>query len=108
MATYQVNADAGVAQRLAERSMIKKGSTRVIWTSPLIPASPFCTRANLPAGLKSAYVAAMNAMKEEAPEIWKTFTDGHVSRYAPARHEDYIDVIAVTEELDARRKQSRG
>lgn len=108
VATYEVNANAGVAQRLAERGMIAKGSTRVIWTSPLIPSSPFCTRANLPAGLKTTYVAAMNAMKDEAPEVWKTFTDGHVSRYAPARHEDYIDVIAVTEELDARRKQSRG
>lgn len=108
VATYQVNAESGVAQRLAERGMIGKGSTRVIWTSPLIPASPFCTRANLPDGLKTAYVAAMNAMKHEAPDVWKTFTDGHVSRYAPARHEDYVDVVAVTEELDARRRQSRG
>ena len=107
VATYQVNAESGVAQRLAGRNMIPQGATRVIWTSPLIPASPFCTRANLPEGLKTAYVAAMNAMKEEAPDVWKTFTDGHVSRYAPARHDDYIDVIAVTEELDARRKQKR-
>jgi phosphonate transport system substrate-binding protein len=108
VATYQVNAESGVAQRLASRNMIPQGSTRVIWTSPMIPASPFCTRANLPESLKTAYIAAMNAMKDEAPEVWKIFTDGHVSRYAPARHEDYIDVIAVTEELDAQRKQKRG
>jgi phosphonate transport system substrate-binding protein len=108
VATYQVNAESGVAQRLASRNMIPQGSTRVIWTSPLIPASPFCARANLPDGLKTAYVAAMNAMRDDAPDVWKTFTDGHVSRYAPARHEDYIDVIAVTEELDARRKQKNG
>lgn len=107
VATYQVNAESGVAQRLAAKNMIPQGSTRVIWTSPLIPASPFCARANLPEALKARFVAAMNAMKDEAPEIWKTFTDGHVSRYAPARHEDYLDVIAVTEELDAQRKQRR-
>ena len=64
VATYQVNAEHGVAQRLAQRGMIPAGSTRVLWTSPLIPASPFSTRANLPQGLKDDFVAAMNAMKE--------------------------------------------
>lgn len=107
VATYQVNAEAGVAQRLASRKMIPQGSTRVIWTSPLIPASPFCTRANLPEALKTRFVAAMNAMKDEAPDIWKTFTDGHISRYAPAQHDDYLDVIAVIEDLDAQRKKRR-
>ncbi|WP_454657759.1 phosphate/phosphite/phosphonate ABC transporter substrate-binding protein [Bosea beijingensis] len=108
VATHQTNAEHGVAQRLADRGMISAGSTRVIWTSPLIPASPFSTRANLPQGLKDDFVAAMNAMKEAAPEAWKSFTDGHVSRYAPARHEDYLDVIAVTEELEAQRKARSG
>ncbi|KFC73340.1 putative PhnD protein, phosphonate ABC transporter, exported protein [Bosea sp. LC85] len=105
VATYQVNEASGVVQRLAARNMIPAGATRVIWTSPLIPSSPFSTRANLPQGLKDAFVAAMKAMKNEAPEVWKVYTDGQVSAYAPAKHEDYLDVIAVTEELEARRKQ---
>jgi phosphonate transport system substrate-binding protein len=108
VATYQVNETSGVAQRLANRGMIPQGSTRVIWTSPLIPASPFSTRANLPQTLKDDFVAAMMAMKDEAPDVFKTFTDGQVSRYVPARHEDYLDVIAVTEELESRRKQKPG
>lgn len=108
VATYQVNENSGVVQRLALRGMIPAGATRVIWTSPLIPASPFSTRANLPQGLKNEFVAAMMAMKDEAPEVFKSFTDGQVSRYAPAKHEDYLDVIAVTEELEARRKRKPG
>ncbi|RXT52763.1 hypothetical protein B6S44_18620 [Bosea sp. Tri-44] len=108
VATFQVNENSGVVQRLAGRGMIPAGATRVIWTSPLIPASPFSTRANLPQALKDEFVAAMMAMKDEAPEVFKTFTDGQVSRYAPAKHEDYLDVIAVTEELEARRKQKPG
>ena len=108
VATYQVNENSGVVQRLVMRNMIPAGATRVIWTSPLIPASPFSTRANLPQALKDSFVAAMMTMKDEAPEVFKTFTDGQVSRYAPAKHEDYLDVIAVTEELEARRKQKPG
>jgi phosphonate transport system substrate-binding protein len=108
VATYQVNAEAGVAQRLAKRGMIPAASTRVIWTSPLIPASPFSTRRNLPEALKAEFTAAMMAMKSDAPEVWQTFTDGHVSGYAPARHEDYLDVIAVTEQLEAQRKKKAG
>ncbi len=108
VATYQVNAESGVAQRLAKRGMIPVGSTRVIWTSPLIPASPFSTRRNLPEGLKADFTAAMMAMKTEAPEVWQNFTDGNVSGYAPANHDDYLDVIAVTEELEAQRKKKAG
>lgn len=108
VATYQVNENSGVPQRLTSRGMIPAGSTRVIWTSPLIPASPFSTRANLPQALKDEVVAAMMAMKDEAPDVFRTFTDGQVSHYAPARHEDYLDVIAVTEELEARRKKPGG
>lgn len=108
VATYQVNENSGVVQRLTLRGMIPTGATRVIWTSPLIPASPFSTRANLPQALKDDFVAAMLAMKDDAPEVFRTFTDGQVSRYAPAKHEDYLDVIAVTEELEARRKQKPG
>lgn len=108
VATFQVNENSGVAQRLAGRGMIPQGSTRVIWTSPLIPASPFSTRANLPDSLKRDFVAAMIAMKTDAPEVFKTFTDGQVSTYVPAKHEDYLDVIAVTDELEARRKQKPG
>jgi phosphonate transport system substrate-binding protein len=109
IATHETNDTSGMVQRLVERGMIPAGSTRVIWRSPLIPNSPFCARGDLPAGLKSAFVEAMHAMASEAPDVWRSFTDGQVSRYAPARHEDYVDVVAVVEELDReRRSRPRG
>jgi phosphonate transport system substrate-binding protein len=104
-ATFWTNETSGMVQRLESRNMIPKGSVRTIWTSPLIPASPFCVRADLPEALKTAITNAMLVMKDEAPEVWKTFTDGQVSRYAPAKHEDYKDVVAVLEALERERKR---
>jgi phosphonate transport system substrate-binding protein len=84
--------------------MVPKGSTRIIWKSPLIPNSPLCVRSDLPKELVDLIRSSFVAMKDEAPEVWKGFTEGQVSRYAPAKHEDYLDVIAVTEENDRERK----
>lgn len=104
-ATYWTNEESGMVQRLEGRGMVPKGSTRIIWTSPLIPNSPFCARANLPEGLQDAVANAMLSMKDRAPEVFKALTDGKVRAFAPAKHEDYLDVVAVIEELDRERKK---
>jgi phosphonate transport system substrate-binding protein len=104
-ATFEVNEASGVVQRLVNRGMVPRDALRAIWKSPLIPASPFCARGDLPEELVQAYIRAMNEMREKAPDVWRTFTDGNVSRYAPARHEDYLDAIAVTEELERSRRR---
>lgn len=104
-ATFEVNEQSGVPQRMVNRGMIPAGSLRTIWRSPLIPASPFTARADLPEELVQAYIRAMQEMREKAPDVWRTFTDGQVLRYAPARHEDYLDVIAVMEELERSRRR---
>ncbi len=106
-ATHWTNETSGMVQRLESRGMIPKGAVRIIWKSPLIPASPFCVRANLPQALQDAVKDAMFAMKEKAPEVWKALTDGQVSRFAPAKHEDYLDVVAVIEALEKERKQKK-
>jgi phosphonate transport system substrate-binding protein len=106
IATFQVNENSGVVQRLQERGVVPRGSSRVIWTSPLIPASPMTARNNIPPELRDQFVAAMMAMRTEDPEAWRVFTDGQVSGYAPARHEDYLDVITVIEELDRNRRRT--
>ena len=108
VATHETNETSGMVQRLVDRGMIPAGSTRVVWRSPLIPNSPFCARRELPAALKSAFVDAMHAMRTDAPEVWRNYTDGEVSRYAPAQHEDYLDVVVVVEELDRERRNRRG
>lgn len=106
-ATHWTNETSGMVQRLESRGMIPKGAVRIIWKSPLIPASPFCVRANLPQGLQDAVQDVMFAMKDKAPEVWKALTDGQVSRFAPAKHEDYLDVVAVIEVLEKERKQKK-
>ncbi|CAN1533863.1 PhnD ABC-type phosphate/phosphonate transport system, periplasmic component [Rhabdaerophilaceae bacterium] len=104
-ATHWTNETSGMVQTLERRGMVPKGSTRIIWTSPLIPASPFCVRANLPQALQDAVRDAFFNMKANAPDVWKALTDGQVSHYTPAKHEDYLDVVAVVEEMDRERKK---
>lgn len=104
-ATHWTNETSGMPQRLEGRGMIPRGSVRIIWTSPLIPNSPFCVRANLPQPAQDAIRDAMLTMKDRDPETWRALTDGQVSRFAPARHEDYLDVVAVIEELDRERRR---
>jgi phosphonate transport system substrate-binding protein len=103
-AVFWTNETSGIVQRLESRGMVPKGSTRIIWKSPLIPNSPLCVRSDLPSELVDLVRNSFLSLKDDAPDVWKTFTDGQVSRYAPARHEDYLDVIAVSDENDRDRK----
>jgi phosphonate transport system substrate-binding protein len=104
-ATFWTNETSGMIQRIEGKGMLPKGSLRIIWKSPLIPASPFCVRADLPDELKTAVIDAMVTMKDASPDTWKTFTDGEVLRFAPAKHEDYADVVTVLEALEKERKK---
>jgi phosphonate transport system substrate-binding protein len=104
-ATFWTNDTSGMIQRVESKGVIPKGSLRVIWTSPIIPASPFCVRADLPEALKAAFVDAMFAMKDKAPDAWKALTVGEVTRFVPAKHEDYGDVVTVLEALEKERKK---
>jgi phosphonate transport system substrate-binding protein len=104
-ATHWTNEDHGMVQTLERKGLFAKGAVRIIWTSPLIPASPFCVRANLPQALQDAVAEAMVTMKDRAPATWQALTEGKVRGFVPARHEDYRDVVAVLEELEKKRKQ---
>jgi phosphonate transport system substrate-binding protein len=103
-AVFWTNETSGIVQRLESRGMVPKGSTRIIWKSPLIPNSPLCVRNDIPQELVNLLRSSFVTLKNDAPDVWATFTDGQVSRYALARHEDYLDVIAVMDELDRDRK----
>jgi phosphonate transport system substrate-binding protein len=107
-ATHWTNEKSGMVQRLESRNMVPKGSTRIVWRSPLIPNSPFCVRSDLPESLIDLVVSAMLGMKEQAPDVWKNYTEGQVSRLVQAKHEDYRDVVAVIEENDRERKTRPG
>lgn len=105
-ATFWTNETSGNIQRMTEKGMIPPGATRIIWTSPLIPSSPISTRAEVPEDLRRDFVDMLNALATEAPEVLRQM-NSNAAGFAPARHEDYADVIAVTEENAARRRARR-
>lgn len=105
-ATHWTNERRGNVPRMVEKGMIPEGSMRMIWRTALIPNSPFVTRTDLPAALQEAFREAMLTMHERDPAALAALSST-TSRFAPARHEDYVDVIAVTEENEARRRQRR-
>ena len=104
VATHWTNEARGNIQRMEEKGMIPKGSTRIIWTSPLIPGSPWVMATALPDELKQLFTDALFALPKEDPEAFKLLTSGTSSGYAAAKHEDYLDMIAITEANAAERK----
>ena len=108
VATHQTNDHAGNIPRMVEKGMIPAGSTRVIWQSPLIPNSPVVMRTDLPEDLKKAFTDAIFAFAEEDPEAFNQLHSGNSKGYAPATHEDYLDVIAITEYNAEQRKANGG
>lgn len=105
VATHWTNEKRGNIQRMVEKKMIPEGSTRVIWTSPVIPGSPVVMRTDLPEDLKTAFSEAIFAFPKADPEAFNLLHSNQSSGYAPARHEDYLDVIAITEFNAAQRKK---
>lgn len=97
VATHWTNETRGNIQRMVEKGMIEEGSTRIIWTSPLIPGSPVVMRTDLPEELQTLFKEAIFSFAEEAPEAFNELHSGESSGYAPATHEDYVDVIAITD-----------
>ena len=105
VATHQTNDHSGNIPRMTEKGMIPAGATRIIWTSPLIPNSPVVMRTDLPEELKKAFTDAIFAFPQEDPKAFEELTSGNSKGYAPAKHEDYLDVIAITEyNAEQRRK----
>jgi len=105
-ATHWTNERRGNVPRMVEKGMIPADAVRNIWRSPLIPNSPFVTRTDLPQDLQDAFRDAMLTIHERDPEALRALSST-TPRLAPARHEDYLDVIAVVEENEARRRQRR-
>jgi phosphonate transport system substrate-binding protein len=93
-------------QRMVEKGMIPDGSVRVIWTSPLIPNSPIVMRMDLPVAFREAAVAAFTAFPERDPQAFRDMSS-NARGIAPAKHEDYLDIVAILEDNAARRRERR-
>lgn len=103
-ATFWSNPRRGNIQRMEEKGMIPAGSMRIIWTSPMIPNSPWVMRADLPEDLRRDWAEAVFAMPERDPDAFRIASSG-AAGVVPSTHEDYLDVIAVVQENLARRRQ---
>lgn len=93
-------------QRMVEKGMIPDGAVRVIWTSPLIPNSPIVMRMDLPVALREEAVAAFAALPERDPQAFRDMSS-NARGIAPAKHEDYLDIVAILEDNAVRRRERR-
>jgi phosphonate transport system substrate-binding protein len=105
VATHWRNENAGNIQTMEKKGLIPAGSTRIIWKSPVIPNTPVMMLTTLPQELQDAFKTALMAFPEKDPEGFATYSNGTSSGYVEAKHEDYLDVIAITEfNAEERRK----
>jgi phosphonate transport system substrate-binding protein len=91
---------------MVEKGMIPEGAVRVIWKSPLIPNSPIVLRMDLPEGFRREVIAAFTALPDSDPQAFRDMSSG-ARGMAPAKHEDYLDIVAILEENAARRRERR-
>jgi len=108
-ATHWTSANRGNVQRMEEKGMVPKGSTRIVWTSPSIPNSPHVVRTDLPDAMRALWVASLMAMPTEGRAAWDALESGQepAQDLVSAKHEDFLDVIAVVEE-NQRNRRARG
>ncbi|MBP0462516.1 phosphate/phosphite/phosphonate ABC transporter substrate-binding protein [Roseomonas sp. PWR1] len=93
-------------QRMVEKGMIPEGQVRVIWTSPLIPNSPIVLRMDLPEAFRRDVTAALAALPERDAPAFRDMSS-NARGLVPAKHEDYLDIMAILEENAARRRERR-
>jgi phosphonate transport system substrate-binding protein len=96
----------GNVQNMERKGMIPKGSLRTLWTSPLIPGTPVMMLTSLPKELQDAFKQALFDFPTKDPKGFATYSRGTSTGFAPAQHEDYVDLIAITEFNDAARKRA--
>ncbi|GLQ10504.1 phosphonate ABC transporter substrate-binding protein [Devosia yakushimensis] len=97
VATSWRNETSGTIQTMETKGLIPKGAVRVVWTSPVIPNTPVMMLTSLPQELQDEFKAALMAFPEKDPEGFDAYQRGSSSGYVEAKHEDYLDVIAITE-----------
>lgn len=106
VATSWRNETAGTIQTMEKKGLIPVGSTRIIWTSPVIPNTPVMMLTTLPQELQDAFKTALMAFPEKDPEGFAIYSNGTSSGYVEAKHEDYLDVVAITEFNAAERRRN--
>ncbi len=108
VATHWRNETAGNIQTMEKKGLIPEGSTRIIWKSPVIPNTPVMMLTTLPQELQDEFKAALLAFPTKDPEGFSTYQRGQSTGFHEAKHEDYLDVVAITEHNAADRRRNAG
>jgi phosphonate transport system substrate-binding protein len=106
VATHWRNEKAGNIQTMEKKGLIPVGSTRIIWKSPVIPNTPVMMLTTLPQELQDAFKTALMAFPEKDPAGFAIYSNGTSSGYVAAKHEDYLDLVAITEFNAAERRKN--
>jgi len=107
VATHWRNEEAGNIQTMENNGLIEKGLTRIIWTSPVIPNTPVMMLTTLPQALQDEFRTVLMAFPEKDPKGFAEYTRGTSSGYVAATHDDYLDVVAITE-FNAEQRRKNG
>ena len=102
-ATWTYDEEDGNISRMIRKGMINEGDVKVIWTSPLIPNSPFTVLKSLPEDMKADLKAAMTEMNTRDPERFEQVSQGEFQRFAEATHDMYVYAIELREEQKKQR-----
>ena len=97
VATNWRNEESGTIQNMEKKRLIPEGSVRIIWKSSVIPNTPVMMLTTLTQELQDAFKAALMAFPEKDPDGFAIYSNGTSSGYVEAKHEDYLDVVAITE-----------
>lgn len=108
-ATFQNNESNGIFQRMVTKGMIEENTVCPIWQSPEITSGPLTARGNLPEGLIDAMKAAVMAVPEKEPAVFKQMTGGEDSTqkgYVAVDHDRYQWIIDMRDWLKEDRRKS--
>ena len=86
------------------KGMIARGQTRVIWTSPKLPGSPWAMHTDLPSSLKADIRAALIQLPTADPQAWQDLTDGKNKGVLEISHADYGPIIRMIKDNQRARR----
>lgn len=92
-ATWWTNQRQGNIQRMERKSMIPRGSTRIVWTSPRIPSNVWAADRDLAPDLKAVLRRTLLNVPRDAPSVWRAFSDGQESGLRAVTHQDYQPIV---------------
>jgi phosphonate transport system substrate-binding protein len=97
--------ERGVLHMMQQRGLLDPARLRVVWRSPLIPASPVTVRRDLPADMKRDIQRLFVDLQTIDPKLAEIVARGKTQGYVPVTHDMYKPVLdAVQEQRRMRRK----